>query len=406
METLKFLLSSTHFPPYHLGGDAIFVQYLSEELAKRGHDVHVFYNPAWYQFLRKGDIKKDSGQGLQGVTRHPMTKSGRRYEPALALSFGWSGRAETELSDLVSRLKPDVVHWHNTRGFIGRPYSFSGSSSLFTAHDYTLICPRSNLLKPGMRLCEKPRLCTVCCLRWRKPPHLWRTGKRRAIHPDAGVKVIAPSEYMASRIRREGVEVHRVLRNFVPDPGYALGQNDREADTLVYLGLLERHKGVHVLADAFCSSSSKHGFKLWIIGDGSLKDELRLKVKKAGMDERVTITGFLEKEKVEHIRRKAAAQIVPSIWYENSPLTVLEAFSVGVPVISSDIGGLSEIVLKDAGSETFSPGNSAQLSERLVELWSRRDSVGEMSRKARTAYLERFTPEVHMSGYFKALNDA
>jgi glycosyltransferase involved in cell wall biosynthesis len=211
---------------------------------------------------------------------------------------------------------------------------------------------------------------------------------------------------MASRIRREGVEVHRVLRNFVPDPGYALGQNDREADTLVYLGLLERHKGVHVLADAFCSSSSKHGFKLWIIGDGSLKDELRLKVKKSGMDERVTITGFLEKENVEHIRRKAAAQIVPSIWYENSPLTVLEAFSVGVPVISSDIGGLSEIVLKDAGSETFSPGNSAQLSERLVELWSRRDSVGEMSRKARTAYLERFTPEVHMSGYFKALNDA
>jgi glycosyltransferase involved in cell wall biosynthesis len=218
--------------------------------------------------------------------------------------------------------------------------------------------------------------------------------------------VIAPSEFMASRIRHEGIEVHEVLRNFVPDPGYAPGQNEREADTLVYLGLLERHKGVHVLVDAFCSSSSKHGFKLWIIGDGSLKEELRLKVKKAGMNERVIITGYLEKEKVEHIQKKAAAQIVPSIWYENSPLTVLEAFSVGVPVISSDIGGLSEVALKNAGSETFSPGNSVELSERLVELWNRRDSIGEMSRKARTAYLERFTPELHMSGYFKALNDA
>ena len=405
METLRFLLLSTHFPPYHLGGDAVFVQYLSEELARRGHEVHVLYNPAVYRLLRKGEKNKDAEEGTTGVARHPLTASGGRYEPAIAMSFGWWGRAKAELDDLVNSLKPDVVHWHNTRGFIGKPYSFSNSVSLFTVHDYTPVCPRSSLLRPGMKLCEEAKLCALCCIRWRKPPHLWRLRRRRVIRPDPGVKVIAPSEFLANRIGREGVAVHEVLRNFVPDHGYDPSQKPREANTLVYLGLLEKHKGVHVLLDSFRRSYSKQGFKLLIVGDGSLREGLRLMVDKTGMNERVTITGYLGRQKVEDIRKKAAAQIVPSIWYENAPLTVLEAFSFGIPVIASDIGGLSEIVGRDAGSETFRSGDSLELSERIVELWHRRDSLGERRGKAREAYISRFSPDVHMSGYMKIIND-
>jgi len=405
METLKFLLLSTHFPPYNLGGDAVFVQYLSEELARRGHEVHVFYNPAVYRLLRKGEKNKDLEDGTPGVTRHSLTESGGRYEPALALSFGWWGRAKAELDDLVNTLKPDVVHWHNTRGFIGKPYSFSNSVSLFTAHDYTPICPRSNLLRPRMKLCEEARLCTLCCIRWRKPPHLWRLGTRRVIRPDTGVKVIAPSEFLANRICREGVAVHEILRNFVPDHGYDPSQKPREANTLAYLGLLERHKGIHVLVDAFCRSSSKHGFRLLIVGDGNLKEELRMIVGRAGMNERVTITGHLSREEVENLRKRTAVQVVPSTWYENAPLTVLEAFSFGIPVIASDIGGLGEIAVQEAGSETFRPGDSLELSERIVQLWNRRESLRERSGKAREAYITRFSPDVHIASYMRIIND-
>jgi glycosyltransferase involved in cell wall biosynthesis len=230
-------------------------------------------------------------------------------------------------------------------------------------------------------------------------------GRRRVIHPDPGVKVIAPSEFLANRIRREGVAVHEVLRNFVPDHGYDPNKKSREANTLLYLGLLERHKGVHVLVDAFCRSSNKHGFRLLIVGSGSLREELRMTASKAGMNERITITGFLGQEEVEEIRRNAAAQIVPSIWYENAPLTVLEAFSFGIPVIASDIGGLGEIVVQEAGSETFRHGDSLELSERITELWNRRDSLRERSGKARETYVRRFSPDVHMSDYMRIVND-
>jgi glycosyltransferase involved in cell wall biosynthesis len=230
-------------------------------------------------------------------------------------------------------------------------------------------------------------------------------GRRRVVHPDPGVKVIAPSEFLANRIRREGVAVHQVLRNFVPDHGYDPNQKSAEANTLLYLGLLERHKGVHVLVDAFCRSSNKQGFRLSIVGNGSLKEELLTIVGKAGMNERVTITGFLCKGKIDDIRRNAAAQIVPSIWYENAPLTVLEAFSFGIPVIASDIGGLSEIVVQEAGSETFHHGDSLELSERIADLWKRRERLKERSIKAREAYVGRFSPDAHMAGYMKIIND-
>ena len=405
METIRFLLVSTHFPPHHLGGDAVFVQYLSEELARRGHEVHVFHNPAVYKLLRKGERNKDAEDSAPGVVKHPLSAPGGRYEPALALSFGWWGRAKTELDDLAKTLKPDVVHWHNTRGFIGRPYSFPSSVSLFTVHDYTPVCPRSDLLRPGMRLCEEARLCALCCIRWRKPPHLWRLGRRRVVHPDPGVKVIAPSEFLANRIRREGVAVHQVLRNFVPDHGHDPNQKSAEANTLLYLGLLERHKGVHVLVDAFCRSSDEHGFRLLIVGDGNLREELRMMVRRAGMDERVAITGHLRREEVEGLRKKVAAQIVPSTWYENAPLTVLEAFSFGIPVIASDIGGLGEIAVQEAGSETFRSGDNLELSERIIELWSHKESLRERSRKAREAYVKRFSPDVHIASYVRIIND-
>jgi glycosyltransferase involved in cell wall biosynthesis len=230
-------------------------------------------------------------------------------------------------------------------------------------------------------------------------------GRRRVIHPDPGVKVIAPSEFLANRIRREGVAVHEVLRNFVPDHGYDPNQRSAEANTLLYLGLLERHKGVHVLVDAFCRSSDEHGFRLLIVGDGNLREELRMMVRRAGMDERVAITGHLRREEVEGLRKKVAAQIVPSTWYENAPLTVLEAFSFGIPVIASDIGGLGEIAVQEAGSETFRSGDNLELSERIIELWSHKESLRERSRMAREAYVKRFSPDVHIASYVRIIND-
>jgi glycosyltransferase involved in cell wall biosynthesis len=405
METLKFLFISTHYPPHHLGGDAVFVQYLSEELSRRGHEVHVFHNPAVYQLLRRTGRNDKAAGGRQQITAHPLASSGSRFEPLFALSLGRWDRADTELKELRDRLRPDVIHWHNTRGLIGKPFSFAGSVSLFTAHDYMPVCPRANLLKPGMRPCEEAQLCTVCCMRWRRPPQLWRAGKRRVIHPDSGLRVISPSEFLANRLGKEGVAVHKVLRNFAPDIGDKFHRVASDDDTLVYLGLLDKHKGIHVLLDAFCDSSSEQGFKLWIIGNGPLKEELALRAHLAGMSDRVTVTGFLDRNEVESIRRNAAAQVVPSLWYENAPLTALEAYSLGVPILASRIGGLPEMATPEAGSETFCPGDVTELSSLIVKLWNNKDSLEPRRRKARATYEERYAPDIHLTEYLRFINE-
>jgi len=401
METLKFLMISTHFPPHHLGGDAVFVEYLSKELVRRGHEVHVFHNPAIYKLLRSANPAIPRTEGELDAIRHQYSSSIGKYEPIMALTLGRWGRAVSKLTELERELNPDVIHWHNTRGFIGKPFPFPGRVSLHTSHDYMPVCPRSNLLKPGMNLCKDPKWCTVCCMRWGRPPQLWRTGRRRVLRFDDELRVISPSEFLANRLKSEGIPVHKVLPLFVPDISGNLPVTPHERDTLVYIGLLDKHKGVDVLLNAFCKSSTKQGFKLWIIGEGPMKQRLALKAEQSGVKERVIIPGYLERMEAEKIRMNAAAQIVPSVWYENAPLTVMEALSLGVPIIGSNIGGLPEMIGPETGSEIFEPGDEARLSELIISLWNRRSTLEERCRRARRTYELRFTPEIHLAEYIR-----
>ena len=400
LETLRFLMISTHYPPTHIGGDAKFVEYLSTELANKGHEVHVFHSPSAYRLLRKSEQIDTVDSSREGVQRHSFSSRAGTLGPLLALSIGYWRNAGRELDRLRREIRPDVVHWHNTRGFIGIPSKRLGEISIFTSHDYSAVCSRSNLMRPNLVVCDQPRLCMLCNIRWMKPPHLWRAGSRRVVQYPKETRILCPSEFMAKRLREDGVPVFQVLSNFVPDPGHNSLRGTSSRDSLVYLGMLERHKGVSTLTKAFIKSSRDQGFKLHIIGEGSLRGGIADEVARHGMQDRIHVHGFLSRENVEIIRRDAAAQILPSIWYENAPLTALEALSLGVPVIGSDFGGIPEIVGPDSGGRIFHGGNAEDLSKVLVSTWHQRDALKEMSDKARRAYEARFTPEMHLKNYF------
>jgi len=403
METLKFLMVSTHFPPHHLGGDAQFVEYLSRELIERGHEVHVFYNPAAYRLLR-GKAASDRAMPKDDINRHLYSSSAGRVEPLLALSIGMWRRAAQKLLELSADLRPDVVHWHNPRGFIGKPFPITGSICLYTNHDYTPVCPRSNLMRPGMVPCDDPRLCSVCCMRWLKPPQIWRTGGRRVLRFPEDLRLLSPSEFMARRLRSEGVSVHAVLRGFVPDLGRRLPLSDGAGDSIIYLGLMEPHKGVRTLLDAFIGSKDSHDFELYLIGEGSMRHQIDQQVRRLGLSHRIKVTGFLPRAEVERIRGSATVQVVPSVWYENAPSVVLEAYSLGIPVVASDIGGLPEMVGPEAGSSVFPPGDDAALAGLFSEAWEKRHALGESRGKARRIYEERYAPEIHVREYLKIIS--
>jgi glycosyltransferase involved in cell wall biosynthesis len=238
METLKFLMVTTHFPPHHLGGDAVFVEYLSNELSLAGHEVHVLTFPGVYSALRGGDAPSSpKGTASDRKSEHEF----RPYFPtgaALAsLMVGRATGAKKELESLVERTRPDIVHWHNTKGFIAKPFVAGAGKNVYTAHDYYAICPRSNLLRPNLTTCGGPYNCISCHLRWRKPPPLSRGGTRRVIPFDSRMTIISPSSFMAETLEKNGIGVHHVIRNFVPRPSYSHAHDGR-SDTILYAGML------------------------------------------------------------------------------------------------------------------------------------------------------------------------
>jgi glycosyltransferase involved in cell wall biosynthesis len=402
METLRFLLVSTHFPPCKMGGDAIFVGYLADELIRRGHDVHVAYDPSISGILR-GELKPNQQKEERGgATRHEYTPIVPRLSVLISLTFGMDPRARNWLESIANRFNFDAVHWHNTKGFIGRPFAIGGSQLIYTAHDYYSVCARSNLIRPGNHLCLKPELCQVCLLRWKKPPQLWRIGGRRVLRFPEGFKVLCPSEHVANRLREDGIQVHRVLRNFVPDPAAAHVAETRD-DTIVFAGVLENRKGPQTLLQAFIDSSKDQGFKLIIVGEGPLKNTLRERVRSNGIQDRASVPGFIASKDLKEILKRSALMVVPSEWSENAPLTSLEAFSFGVPVLGTREGGLPEILTPESGSMLFEAGNVQELSRLLVALWGDRELLRTNGKMARKAYEERFSPEAHVTEYMRIL---
>jgi len=405
METLKFLMISSHYPPSHLGGDAVMVQYLSEELVLQGHEVHVIHDPAVYELVSKRSLlnRTDTSSSPSPFVHAAIEKG--RLSVLAALTIDRSAGSRAEVLGLAQRLKPDVVHWHNTKGFIGRPFIFHDALSLYTAHDYYAVCPRSNLLRPDMSFCEEPKLCQTCLMRWKKPPQIWRIGNRRVLRFPEEMGVICPSDFMSRRLKRDGITSHHILRNFVPDPAPPVSGEHSAGDSIAFVGMLEPHKGPRTLLEAFAVSRDRQGFRLHIVGEGSLRGELNGRVKDLGLADRVSVPGFLPRSEVVSIRRNSAAIVIPSEWPENAPLTALESFALGVPVLASDAGGLPEIAGSESGSMIFKAGDINSLAGRMVSLWQNRPNLGEMKRKAREAYVSRFSPAVHIAQYLKIIHE-
>ena len=329
----------------------------------------------------------------------------RQYDTAMAYMLGTSGRANAYFRMLARDLRPDVIHWHNTSGFIDVPEHLSGAVSLATSHDYYWICPRSSLVLPEGIPCNSPRGCLLCTMRGKRPPQLWRIGHRRAIEIPEEVHILSPSEFHANVLRSYGFNVSKVLRNFVPDGGCNLTCDAGRANSLMYLGSLEPHKGIMTLLRAFELGVNSHGFSLEIVGEGHLRKKIEQFVRVRKLEGRVTIRGYLMREDWSRILQGSSRLVVPSECLENAPLSALEALSMGTPVIGSNIGGLPEILEEDSGSLLFKAGDYEELAEILSREWNRIENTLELRARARRAYEAKFSPQVFIKEYEKTIRE-
>lgn len=388
METRRFLMVTTFYPPFHLGGDATHVQALARALVERGHEVHVEFAPAAYRL--KGHPAPPEPNGSEdGVHLHPVPSPGGRLQPLGAYVWGRSPSVTHFHHDLVERLRPDVVHYHNISllglGVMGRP---KGAQTLYTAHDYWVRCPRSDLFKYGRELCDEAT-CMRCALVSGRMPPLWPREAlvRRAFQ--AVDRVVAPSGFMKRALAGflPAPVVH--LPNFVLDPN-PWGRITTPGDYHLFVGAHEEHKGLRPLVRAF--SRPGKPLRLVCVGRGSLVDSLR-----ETSPDRIEFRGWVPEEGLAALYRTARSVILPSLWYENCPQVALEALSWGTPLLVSRRGGLEELIRDGTAGASFEP-TSEDISLAL-DHFERKGLAIELRRRARWTYERYHHPRAYVRSY-------
>jgi len=377
MESRRIVMTSTFYPPFHLGGDAVHVRYLAEELARLGHEVHVVFSMDAWRMKSGGKAPEPTETP---VRLHPVEGALGTAGVAMTHVTGRNRSAERTLRAVLDETRPDWVHHHNVSLLGAGVLRFKDVPSLYTAHDHWLVCQRNDMMRAGREACRGGG-CLTCSLRSGRPPRLWSPTALEV--PGA----IAPSRYMASVLRRAGI-ASSVLPNFVPEPGPVEGD---DAPHFIFAGALEAHKGLDALLRAYEASGAEA--ELRIAGQGSLAglvDEASRRTKG-----RIRRLGFMGREELMRHVASAICMVAPSACNENSPLSCIEAMSVGTPLLVSGNGGLPELAEGGCGLVADADGLAPAL-RRMESDASMRDG---MSRACRRRFLEAHSPRAYMPAY-------
>lgn len=396
MGSLKFLMTCSFYPPYHVGGDATHVEYLSKELAQRGHEVHVVHSLDAYRVKRSGSLPPEPAE-QKNLFIHTVKSPIRTMDPLVTYAFGHSFWVGRKFSQIVKEVQPDIVHHHNLSllgyGLLKKRADYL---SLYTAHDYWLVCPTNNLFKNQKEVCVE-KSCYSCTLKSKRIPQLWRSYKNFKSAVKNIDLLISPSEYVRKRLLQEITLPSITLPNFVPPAPSNVSSVDY-GNYFLFLGMLEKHKGILNLLELFKEQRRNLNARLVIAGGGSLSSYIQEYIKKNSLSKDVLFLGFVDNSTKYSLYANALAVVIPSIWPENAPLVALESLSVGTPVITSNQGGLPEIIEKVNGKLVFDDVDGLK-SALLTFLKNDYPST-----KVKQVYEENFSPKAYVDRYLELVS--
>lgn len=372
------------FPPESLGGTEIYTWSVARALVAAGHEVSVFYPLTDVP----GDRKRLTRDGVQ-LWRAPLP-AGRPHEnPAAQYWHTFRDRAiEADFAAFLDATQPDLLHYQHVQGVSAQLIALGrGRPRVATLHDYWYFCANSQLIRPDGQVCSGPRFgwnCVDCAtaradlasLRAARPlvalPFAYRNAYLRRLAGEVD-QFLAPSYFLRGQYIRQGFPPNRihVLENGVDrdrldvEPSVPLAEPPARPH-FGFLGSLAWQKGVHVLVEAF--NRLPPAASLTIYGSETAFPEYAAQLKALARHPHIRFAGALDYRSVGAALRQLDALIVPSVWYENSPLVIQEAYAAGVPVIASRLGALAEKVQEGVTGYLFAAGDSADLGRVLAGL--------------------------------------
>lgn len=399
---MKIILPVHHFPPRYSAGAELYTFRLARWLIKHGHDAEVVCIESIDQGI-PGELQvvQDSYQGITvwrlafNLIDAPERQRWNYDNPLIGAWFG----------GYLKRTRPDIVHFQAGYLLGIAPLEAAhhlGVASVLTLHDYWFLCPRITLLQGDGTLCttipENPAGCAWCILQeqqryqvadrmsgglvasiaqgllLRDESAVIAERRKRLLAalalPDA---VIAPSHFLAKQfapfIQPERMQVSRYgldLGSFPVQPAHT----DTDALRIGYVGQIAPHKGVHLLIEAFGKlNPQRRSLELHIYGGLDAQPHYTKRIRNLGLgDTRINWHGRFEHQRIAEILSTLDVVVVPSTWYENSPLAIMEAQAAGIPVVTSSLGGMAELVRDGLDGLHFQAANSHDLARQLQRL--------------------------------------
>jgi glycosyltransferase involved in cell wall biosynthesis len=362
------------------GGEDAVVSAEKALLLRAGNEVH--------EYLRHNNEIK-SGGTCSNIT--------------LGFRTVWSTSSQNELHSLLKAWKPDVVHFHNTFPLISPAAYYAcrelGVPVVQTLHNYRLFCAAGAFFRDG-QVCED-------CLtksRWQALRHACYRQSRGAsatvvamlsFHHWYGTwnnlvdRYIALSEFSRAKFVEAGLPAEKIIVK----PNFACaatGVSAESRDYAVFVGRLSEEKGLRTLLQAWSRVNPKYALR--VIGDGPLFNDLQSEIRRLGLSN-VHLEGRLPREESLEVLQNAKVLILPSNCYENFPMTIVEAYAYGTPVIASRLGAMAEIVDDGRTGLHFTPGDADDLAKKVEWAWAHPKEMRDMGRNAHKEYETKYTAE-------------
>jgi glycosyltransferase involved in cell wall biosynthesis len=395
---MKIVQINSHYR--HLGGAEKYYLELSDLLIRKEHEV------AFFSTKSSKNLESPWKKYFVGEVDFQTNKI--KDFPRKFSRIIYSMESRRKIGQLLDDFKPDIVHIHNIYYYISP--SILGEIKkrripiVQTVHDYQLISPNVTLFSNG-KINEET-----------KKTKYYKAFIGKTIKGQRGTSFMAtmlsyfqeafklyqnnvdlfitPSRFMKSKLIEYGFDKNKIiqLNNFVTKTrktSIRIGEK-----YILYFGRLNEAKGILFLLD---TAKQLPTIKFKVAGnfeDKQIKYKVLGKVRKEKI-RNVEFLGFKETKELNKLILQSQFVVVPSLWYENQPYSILETFALGKTVLATKIGGIPEIVHDGKNGLLFEPGNVNQFVQKIRKLWENPVFAKKLGKNAKKLADEGYNPEIH-----------
>lgn len=358
---------------YRKAGAEAYMLGLADLLSKHGHEVGLWGTD---EKIKIQDSKFKIFDDLLVEALNFDKREGWKKDFKKFKHMVWSKEAAEKFEKVLKRFKPDVIHVHNIYHHISpsilpvaRKYNIP---VVMSVHDYKLINPNYVLYDHG-EICERDNLGAILhrCIKNSYAATIADV-LEMTVHRMLGVyesvaKFIVPTTFVKRKLVERGVDVWKIetVPLMVEQKNIKTKEHKNMDSYILYAGRLMEEKGIYLLLEV-AKKLPEINFKIAGTGPELRNVELRIKDEELS---NIELLGFVEKDKLEQIIAQARLVVVPSLWYEPSPLAVLEAMSAGKVVVATQIGGIANLIDDRETGFTLETSNVVQWVDQIQKIW-------------------------------------